>query len=158
MLHGDDGEVGVEVFAWATIVAGEFAEGQAVADGEGHVVDVGFGAGVGDGALDGEAADEVGAVEDDDVEGVVVGGVFGGGGFEEVAGGGFVGPEADAGVLEVDDDGVEVFELVVGGVAVGGLGAVEGCDVEAGGGVGFGGDGGRCRAAGEAVLGGEERW
>ena len=100
-------------------VAGEFAEGEAVADGERHVVDVGFAAGVEDGALDGEAADRVGAVEDDDVELVVELGLLARGGFEEVAEDGFVGPEVDAGVLEVDDDGVEVFELVVRGAAVG---------------------------------------
>ena len=48
-----------------------------------------------------------------DVERVVELGALVGGGFEEVADGGLVGPEADAGVLEVDDDGVEVLERLV---------------------------------------------
>jgi len=138
-LHGDDGEVGGEVLG-GDDGAGEFAEGEAVADGERHVVDVGGEAGVGDGALDLEAAEGVGAVEEDDFEVVVVLGLLAGGGFEEVGGGGFVGPEADACVLEIDDDGVEVFELGVGGALVGVGGAEEAGDVEAGGGVGFGGE------------------
>ena len=37
---------------------------------------------------------------------------FAGAGFQEVAEDGFVGVEADAGVLQVDDDGVEVFQVV----------------------------------------------
>ncbi len=61
VLHGDDGERGAKVFG-RDDVAGELAEGEAVADGERHVVDVGFAAGIGDGALDGEAAYGVGAV------------------------------------------------------------------------------------------------
>ena len=32
-------------------------------------------------------------------------------GFQKVAEDGFVGPEADAHVLEVDDDGVDIFEV-----------------------------------------------
>ncbi len=155
VLHGDDGQVGLKVL-FADDVFGEFAEGEAVADGEGHVVDVGLGAGVGDGALGGDASDEVGAVEKDDLEVVVVVRLLGAGSFEEVAGGGLVGPEVDAGVLEVDDDGVEVGELGVGGVAVGGLGSVEADDGEVGGGVGFGGEMFGVLFGGEAVFGGED--
>ncbi len=102
------------------------------------------------------SADGVGAVEDDDLEGVVVLVALGGGGFEEVAHGGFVGPEADAGVLKVDDYGVEVFEGVVGGAAVGVFGSVEADDGEVGGGVGVVGDFGVVVGAGDAVFGGEE--
>ena len=85
--------------------------------GRGHVVDV-RGGGIGDGTLDGEASGERRAVEDDDFEGMVLGG-FAGGGFEEVAENGFVGVEVAAGVLEVDDDGVEVFQVVRLGALVG---------------------------------------
>jgi hypothetical protein len=127
-----------------------------MADGERHVVDVGFAAGVRDGALDGKAADGVGSVEEDDLEVVVVLGGLGGSGFEEVADGGFVGPEVDACVLDVDDDGVEVFELGVGGAAVGGLAAVEGDDGKVGGFVFFGDLVGGVLFSGEAVFGGEE--
>ena len=106
--------------ALAVDVAGELAEGHAVADGQRHVVGVGLVAGVGDGALHCDAADEVGAVEDDDFE-LVAELLFGGGGFEEVADCGFVGVEADSCVLQVDDDGVEVFEAcrAWGGVSAG---------------------------------------
>ncbi len=128
----------------------------AVAEWDRHVVDVGLGAGVGDGAADLFAADGVGAVEDDDLERVVVVALFGCGGFEEVADDGLVGVAADAGVLEVDDDGVEVFELVVGGAFVAVVGAVEGGYVKACGGVGFGGEVFGVLRAEDAVLGGEE--
>ena len=130
----------------------QFAQGHAVADRLGHVVDVG-GCGVGDGTLHGEAADESWAVEDDDLEPVAVSG-FAGGGFEEVAEDGFVGVEADAGVLQVDDDGVEVFEVFGLGALVGVLGAVEADDLEAGCGIDLLADVGRslwrrrCRARG----------
>ena len=77
-----------------------------------------------------------GAVEDDDFEAMAAGG-FAGGGFEEVADDGFVGVEADAGVLQVDDDGVEVFQVFGFGALVGVFGAVEADDCEAGGGVGL---------------------
>ena len=97
----------------AVVEAREFAEGHAVADGNLAVVGVVFAAGVGDGALDGDAADGVGAVEHDDVERVMEVALLACGGFEEVAGDGLVGVGADAGVLQVDDDGVEVFELIV---------------------------------------------
>ncbi len=155
VLHGDDGEVGGEVVG-GDVVAGELTEGKAVTDGEGYGVDVGFVAGVGEGTLDGEAAEGVGAVEEDDLEVVVVLGLLGGCCFEEVAGGGFVSPEADARVLEVDDDGVEAGELGVGGVAVGVVGAVEADDGEVGGEVGFGLLVGGVLLGGEAVFGGEE--
>jgi hypothetical protein len=56
----------------AVEVAGELAEGEAVADGEGHVVDVGLGPGSEMGPWTAcQATDEVGAVEDDDCRGVV---------------------------------------------------------------------------------------
>ena len=87
--------------------------------------------------------------------GVAVGG-FAGSGFEEVADDGFVGVEADAGVLEVDDDGVEVFEVFGLRALVGVLGAVEAGDFEAGGGVDLLADVGRVLGAEDAVLGGEE--
>ena len=79
-----------------------------------------------------------------------------GSGFEEVADEGFVGPEADAGVLEVDDDGVDLAEVGWSGVLVGGFGAVEGDDGEVGGGVGFCGEVFGVLLAVEAVLWGEE--
>ncbi len=126
-----------------------------MADGQRHVVGVGLVAFIGDGALHFFAADEVGAVEDDDLEGVAEF-LFCGGGFEEVAGDGLVGVEADAGVLEVDDDGVEVFELIVGGAAGLGLGSVERGDGDVGGGVDLAGDAGLVFGAEDAVLGGEE--
>ena len=84
-------------------------------------------------------------------------GLLAGGGFEEVAGEGLVGVEANAGVLEIDDDGIEVFELLVRGTLVGIVRAVEAGDVEAGGWVGFGGEAGGVLLAEDAVLGGEER-
>ena len=67
-------------------------------------------------------------------------GLFRGGGFEEVAEDGFVGEAAEAGVLEVDEDSVEVGELGVVGAAVGFVGAVEAGDGEVGRGVDFGGE------------------
>ena len=100
-LHGDDGERGVDAVLGVE-VAREFAEGERVADGDGHVG--GVACGVGDGALDGETVDGVGAVEDDD------GDAGAGGRLEHVAGDGLVGVEARAGVLQVDDDGVEGSE------------------------------------------------
>jgi hypothetical protein len=92
--------------------------------------------------LDGVAADGVGAVEEDYFEGMGAGGLADGG-FEEVAGDGLVGVEADAGVLEVDDDGVEVFSVVVGWALFLIFPAVEGDDGEVGGGVGLGANYGR---------------
>ena len=122
-----------------------------MAEREGHEVVVVFEAGIGGGALYGDAADGVGAVQDHYLD------VGFGAGFEEVAGEGFEGPEAGAGVLEVDDDGVELLEVGVSlGALVGGLGAVELDDGDVGGGVGFGADVFRVNFCGEAVLGGEE--
>ncbi len=83
-------------------------------------------------------------------------GLLGGSCLEEVAHGGFVGPEVDAGVLEIDDDGVEVGELGVGGAAVGVVGAVEGDYGEVGGFVFLRELMGGVLLAGEAVFGGEE--
>ena len=51
VLHRDHGEIGVEVFR-RDDVAGEFAEGEAVLERDGQVIDVAFGAGVGGGAGD----------------------------------------------------------------------------------------------------------
>ena len=141
--------------AFAVDVAGQLAQGKAVADGERHVVDVGFEAGVGDGALDGDAVDGVGAVEQDDFE-VVTRGFFFGGGLEEVSDYGLVGVKADACVLKVDDDGVEVFEGFGSGALVGVFGTVEADDGEVGGGVGVVGDVGCVFCAEDAMLGGEK--
>ena len=78
-------------------------------------------------------------------------------GFEEVADDGLVGVEANSGVLQVDDDGVEFGEVFGLGPLVGVLGAVEADDGEVGGGVGLGGDFGGVLLAEDAVLGREER-
>lgn len=87
-----------------------------MADRKRHVVDVGFLAFVGDGALDFFSTDKVGTVEDDDFK-LVAESLFGGGGFDEVSGLRFVGVEPDSCILQVDDDGIEVFKLVVSWVA-----------------------------------------
>ena len=79
-----------------------------------------------------------------------------GGSFQKVAEEGFVGPETDSGVLEVDDDGVYVFEVGGFGVLVGGFGAVEADDGEMGGGVGLGGEVFGVLLSVEAVFGGED--
>ncbi len=62
-------EVGLdEVLVSATTYLASSPKVRPWRTGSGHVVDVGLGAGVGDGALGGDAADEVGAVEKDDLE------------------------------------------------------------------------------------------
>ena len=54
--------------------------------------------------------------------------------FEKVAEDGLIGVEAAAGILEVDDDGVEVGEIGGLRAAVGVVRAVEGADGKVGGG------------------------
>ena len=79
-----------------------------------------------------------------------------GAGFKEVAGEGFVGPEAGSGVLEVDDDSVKLLKVGLLGVLVGGFGAVDLHDGDFRGGVGFGGEAVGVLTGEEAVLGGED--
>jgi len=112
VLHGDDGEWGVDMFR-AVVELREFAEGHAVAHGNLCVVGVVAGAGIGDRAFDGKAADRIRTIEHDDVDGVVELALLTCRGFEKVAGEGLVGVGADAGVLQVDDDGVEVGKLLM---------------------------------------------
>ena len=83
-------------------------------------------------------------------------GALGRGSLEEVAEDGFIGEAAEAGILEVDEDGVEVLELGVGGATVGVVGAIKRGDVEAGGGVGFGGEVFGVLATEDAVFRAEE--
>ena len=138
----DEDGAGVEV-------AGELAESEAVAQGQRHEVVVGFETDGGDRAL-GFAAEGVGAVEHDDRD------VGVGAGFEHVAEDGFKGPEADAGILKVDDDGVEGLEVGLARVLVGGFGAVERDDRGVGVGVFFGGEAVGILGGVEAVLRGED--
>src|SRR6185369_2635011 len=83
---GDDGKVGAEV-AFVVVHAGELADGHAVTDGDVVPGDEGAVA-FADGAFDGEDADGVGAVEDEELF------LFLRGGGEAFAEGGFVGVEA----------------------------------------------------------------
>ena len=79
-----------------------------------------------------------------------------GAGLEKVTGEGFVGPEGDAGIREVDEDGVKAAQVGLFGVLVGGFGAVDEDDREMGGGVGLGSEVLGVLAGEEAVLGGED--
>ena len=76
--------------------------------------------------------------------------------FKKVSEDGLIGVEADAGVLKVDDDGVEVFQVFGFGALVGVLGAVEAGDLEAGCGIYLLADVGRVLRAEDAVLRREE--
>ena len=121
-----------------------------------HVVDVGLASGIGDGTLDCQAADGVGAVQNHDFHRVMEVGLLGGSGLEEVTHSGFIGPEVDACVLEIDNDSVEIFELSVRWPAVGVVRAVERDDGEVGGFVFLGELVGGVLLGGEAVFGGKE--
>ena len=81
--------------------------------------------------MDSSRASSVRAVENDEFY------VGLGAGFEKVAGERLEGPEAGAGVLKVDDDGVELFEIGEFRVLIGGFGAVELNDGDVGRGVDF---------------------
>lgn len=145
-LEGDDGEVEAGA-AFLAEETGEFTDGHAVAEGD--PVDAGEVAFADEeGAIHGEAADGVDAVEDDEADACLGGGVHGKGH------GGDVGEEAAADVLHVEDEGVEVGELF--GLRFAEVDAgVEAVDGEAGGfveaalKVAF-------SDAAEAVFGGEE--
>ena len=133
------------------VEAGELAEGHAVAHRDRNRVDVALGARIGDGTLDEGAVDGIGAVENDDL---------GAGfrrGFKKITHNGLVGVEANAGVLEVNDDGVELAQGFKRRPAIGVGCAVEADDGQTSGGVGGVGDAGLVAGAANAVLGAEER-
>src|ERR1700738_335358 len=107
VLHGDDrerdseggedvGRDGASEAALPVDVAGELTDGEAVAGGQRHVGGVGGEVLVRDGALDLFSSDQVGAVEHDDLQGVLELGPLGCCGFEEIADYGVVGVEADS--------------------------------------------------------------
>ena len=152
----DDGaaiqQAGVErgLHGVAVEVAGELAEGETVAQRDGREVEIGLCAGVGCWALHSETAQRVGPVEDYDWH------MGSRTGLEKVAGKGFVGPEADAGVREIDEDDVDLAEVGLFGVLVGGFWAVDGDDRKMCDWVGFRGEVLGVLGGTEAVLGGEE--
>ena len=137
--HGDDGELAggalglgdVDAAGGAGFAdhAGEFAHGEAVDVGHAEGADVAHPGGVERRAVDLEAAEGIGAVEDDDLFAVFEAGLDG----ELHRAGERVAARAD--VLQVDDEGIDVLQLGGGGLeafAFVGDAAVERIDHDAG--------------------------
>lgn len=119
--EGDHGEIGADFFLFVEH-AGELANGHAVAHRNGVPAGESFLA-MENGAFDGEAVDGIGAVENEEF--------FAGflGGDHAVAHGGDVGVKAAANVLDIEDEGIEILELLGRGSAAF---AVEAVNREAG--------------------------
>lgn len=127
VLDRDDGEVEVE-FVFGIEHVGEFSDRHAVADGDGVMAGEVFFSLV-DGSVDGETADGIDAIEDEEGEIVFRGG------FHGEAHGRDIGVEAGADILNIEDERIEAGELIGGGFAA--VFAVKAVDGEASFGVGF---------------------
>lgn len=121
--------------------------GHGDADGHGEIADEIEAVRVEHGAFDDFAAERIGAVEDEE------GDFAAGGFFHGIGHSGFIGVEADAGVLDIEDEGVNAAEHIVSEAA--GV-AVEAVNGQAGGGVGGVGDF-FVELAADAVFGAEQR-
>jgi len=139
-------QVGTD-FIFGVEHAGELAVGHGEADGHGEIANEIEAVGVEHGAFDDFAAKRIGAVEDEE------GDFAAGGFFHGIGHGGLVGVEAYAGVLDIEDEGVDAAEHVVGEAA---RFAVETVNGQAGGGVGGVGDF-FVELAADAVFGAEQR-
>ncbi len=128
----------------------QLAEGHAVADGDGAVVGEALAAGLGERALNVSSGQRIGTVEDDDCDSCF------GCGFEEVSQRGFVGVEADAGILQINHYRVELLENVLRRAAGFVGGTVHAVHGDAGGGVAGVADLRSVEGAGYTMLGAED--